>query len=233
MSLQHRWNEVCARTIGSDAFWKLSVDHRAAYAALAPLIENYAKGRVLDAGAGRMAWRSLLKVRASEYVATDYTQTHPDIAFVADLTKGLPLGDGSFDTIFCCSVLEHVEDPFAAMVELSRILRPGGNLILSVPFRYYLHGAPEDYFRFTPFGVTLMAQKAGLAVEIQQNSGGMAHEAANALSLVVSALAGAGKTGIGISSVFSWTMWRAARLIDRVDRGGRFAQNVNTVLRKG
>ena len=120
MSLQHRWNEVCARTIGSDAFWNLSVDHRAAYAALAPLIENYAKGRVLDAGAGRMAWRSLLKVRASDYVATDYAQTHPEIAFVADLTKGLPFGDGSFDTIFCCSVLEHVEDPFAAMVELSR-----------------------------------------------------------------------------------------------------------------
>ena len=88
MSLQHRWNDVCARTIGSDAFWKLSVDHRAAYSALAPLIEFYAKWRVLDAGAGRMAWRSLLQTRASEYVATDCAQTHPDIAFAADLTKG-------------------------------------------------------------------------------------------------------------------------------------------------
>ena len=232
MSLQHRWNDVCARTIGSDAFWKLSVDHRAAYAALAPLIEFYAKGRVLDAGAGRMAWRLLLQTRASKYVATDNAQTHPDIAFVADLTKGLPLDDGSFDTIFCCSVLEHVEDPFAAMAELSRVLRRGGNLIISVPFRYYLHGAPADYFRFTPFGVALMAQKAGLVVEKQANSGGLAHEAANVLSLVVSALVGAGEAGIGISLGFSWAMWRAARVIDRLDRGGRFAQNVNAVLGK-
>jgi SAM-dependent methyltransferase len=232
MSLQQRWNDLCARTIGSDAFWRLSVDHRAAHAALAPLIEYYAKGRVLDAGAGRMAWRSLLQMRASEYVATDCAQTHPDIALVADLTKGLPLDDGSFDTIFCCSVLEHVEDPFAAMAELSRLLRPGGNLIISVPFRYYLHGAPADYFRFTPFGVALMAQKAGLVVKKLEDSGGLAHEAANVLSLVLSALIGGGNTGIGISSGFSWTIWRAARVIDRLDRGGRFAQNVNAVLGK-
>ena len=77
-----------------------------------------------------------------------------------------------------------------------------------------------------------MAQKAGLVVEKQENSGGLAHEAANAFSLVVSALVGAGKAGIGISSVFSWTMWQAARMIDGLDRGGRFSQNVNAVLRK-
>jgi SAM-dependent methyltransferase len=232
MALQDRWHEACSRTIGTEDFWTLCVDHRAAHAALAPLIANHASGKILDAGAGRMAWRAMLQAKASDYVATDYGQTHPDIGFTADMTKRLPVDDSSFDTVFCCSVLEHVENPAAAMSELARVLKPGGILILSVPFRYYLHGAPADYFRFTSFGVRLMAGQSGFEVVELSGSGGFAQEIANLLSLTLAALAGAGKAGLAVSAAASFILWHAARLFDGLDRNGRFSQNVNAVLRK-
>jgi SAM-dependent methyltransferase len=52
---------------------------------------------------------------------------------VADLTKGLPFADGSFDAINLGDVLEHIDDPPAALRELRRLLRPGGGLLISTP----------------------------------------------------------------------------------------------------
>ena len=232
MSLQGRWNEVCSQTIGTDQFWKLSVDHRSARFALGPMIAQSARGIVLDAGAGRLAWRTALKRQATKYLATDYSKDHPDIDFVCDLTAGIPLETGSIDTVFCCSVLEHVENPFAALDELTRVLRPGGAMILSVPFRYYLHGAPVDYYRFTRYGVELLARRAGLEVERIETGGGLAHEMANALSMAVASFTGTGRAGIAVASATSLVLWHVAGLIDKADRNGRFAQTVNAVLRK-
>jgi SAM-dependent methyltransferase len=233
MSFQQRWSRLCTETIGTPRFWRVAVDHRAAYHALAPLIERHSKGVVVDAGAGALAGRALLQRRASAYIAADYRATHPDIALVCDLTIGIPLASGSVDTVFCCSVLEHVEEPVKAMAEFSRILRPGGTLILSVPFLYYLHDAPIDFFRFTRHGVELMARRAGLSVGAIEVSGGLAHTLLHALSMGVAALAGPSRIGAATGSIAAGALWRLARLIDRLDRGSRFAQNVNAVLVKG
>lgn len=48
----------------------------------------------------------------------------------------LPFPDNSFDRIICSEVLEHVPDPDAVLEEISRILKPGGLFIASVP-RYW------------------------------------------------------------------------------------------------
>lgn len=59
---------------------------------------------------------------------------------------------GSVGTVIACNVLEHVRDPIAAMVECLRILDPTrGVLLLQSVFVYHIHGAPVDYWRFTPF----------------------------------------------------------------------------------
>lgn len=47
----------------------------------------------------------------------------------ADLTK-LPFDDGAFDCITCGYVLEHLPDPRTGLQELSRVLEPGGRLLL-------------------------------------------------------------------------------------------------------
>jgi SAM-dependent methyltransferase len=50
----------------------------------------------------------------------------------ADITA-LPFSDGGFDHVICSEVLEHIPDEAAAAAELIRVLKPGGNLIVSVP----------------------------------------------------------------------------------------------------
>lgn len=54
---------------------------------------------------------------------------------VTDIT-GLPFGDDCFDLVICSEVLEHIPDERTAMREIIRVLRPGGNLVVSVP-RYF------------------------------------------------------------------------------------------------
>jgi SAM-dependent methyltransferase len=73
----------------------------------------------------------------------------PDI--VGDI-HSIPLAGETIDGIFCLAVLEHVKDPVRAMEELYRILKPGGKILIYVPFLYYYHAHPgyfQDYWRFT------------------------------------------------------------------------------------
>jgi len=61
MNFKSRWHNACSDTIGTDMFWRIAVDHRSLADELLPLIQTYTRGIVLDAGAGRMAWRSRLR----------------------------------------------------------------------------------------------------------------------------------------------------------------------------
>ncbi len=45
-----------------------------------------------------------------------------------------PYADGSFDTVLCCELIEHLgADPMHMMSEINRILKPGGHLVLTTP----------------------------------------------------------------------------------------------------
>jgi SAM-dependent methyltransferase len=64
----------------------------------------------------------------------------------------IDLPSESVGTAISCDTLEHVEYPRKALSELSRILKPGGILIISSVMLYRIHAAPNDYWRFTPEG---------------------------------------------------------------------------------
>ncbi len=66
-----------------------------------------------------------------------------------DLTKKLKLGSNKFHNVIIFNVLEHVYETNIPFEEINRILKKRGSLIGSTPFIYQVHGAPNDYFRFT------------------------------------------------------------------------------------
>ena len=91
--------------------------------------------------------------------------TFPDL----DLCSPDDPGIGDFDVVFCEQVLEHVEDPVAALRTLYRLTRPGGYLVVNTPFLLRIHEEPADNWRFTPTGLQLLLQATGFEVnEVRQ-----------------------------------------------------------------
>lgn len=58
-----------------------------------------------------------------------------------------------FDVIICTEVLEHTLNPFNAVNELYRILKPDGKVFVSTPFNFRIHGPLPDCWRFTEHGL--------------------------------------------------------------------------------
>ncbi len=126
---------------------------------MAPL----SKGALLDIGCGDKPYERLLRPYVDSYVGLE----HPDTAHsregvdVWGSADDLPFGDDSFDTVVSFHVLEHTEEPARVLGEMARVLRPGGRLLLAVPFIWGVHEAPRDFYRFTPYGLRHLLGEAG------------------------------------------------------------------------
>mgnify|MGYP001370262344 CR=1 FL=1 len=129
--------------------------------------------RVLDAGAGEAPYRPLFA--HCEYVTQDWPGTvHAgarDADVIADL-HDLPVADGSFDAVVCTEVLEHVAEPARVLDELARVLRPGGTVLITVPFVGGLHEEPHDHYRYTSHGLAGLLDRAGFTnIEVEPLTG--------------------------------------------------------------
>jgi SAM-dependent methyltransferase len=134
---------------------------------------------VLDLGCGHKPYAELFAGLRHVGVNLDAVDASPDL--IADATA-LPLADGSVDLVFCTQVLEHVPRPAALLAEAARVLRPGGRLVLSVPFYWPLHEEPHDYFRFTPHGLRELLGAAGLeALCIEPDTGAVTQAAVSVI----------------------------------------------------
>jgi SAM-dependent methyltransferase len=71
----------------------------------------------------------------------------PDI--VHDLEKPIPCADASYDHALLINVAEHIYNARQLFAESVRIVKPGGSVVVVVPFLFPLHPSPGDYWRFT------------------------------------------------------------------------------------
>lgn len=102
---------------------------------------------VLVIGAGHDPYRARFP-SAETYIALDVVPSEGVTDVVADGTA-LPFVEGAFDCVVAIEVMEHVADPVTLVHGAHRVLRPGGVLLLSVPFAFHQHADPEDYWRPT------------------------------------------------------------------------------------
>lgn len=132
------------------------------------------KGNIIDLGCGERPYEEWLLQYGNTYLGVDWSETlhalRADI--VADLSKPLPLDDNVADTVVSFSVLEHLFRPQQLLAEAYRLLRPGGSLLLQVPFMWGVHEAPHDYYRFTPYALTSMGREANFDEVIVSPQGG-------------------------------------------------------------
>jgi ubiquinone/menaquinone biosynthesis C-methylase UbiE len=111
---------------------------------------------ILDAGAGESQFKKFCG--HLKYIAQDFGEYHGEgevglqtgawdnskLDIVSDILS-IPLPDHSIDAVMCTEVLEHIPDPLGAIREFSRLIKPGGYLLITAPFASLTHFAPYHF----------------------------------------------------------------------------------------
>ncbi len=134
---------------------------------------KYYKGILVDLGCGEAPYKEYFLQYADKYIGVDWTNTlHNSKADVlSNLNEKVNLPDEYADTVVSLSVIEHLFEPQAFLNECYRIMKKGGTLVLQAPFQWWIHEAPYDYFRYTPYAFKYMLDKAGFVdIKIEPQS---------------------------------------------------------------
>lgn len=118
--------------------------------------------KVLDVGAGRGDFAALLD--RFQTIALDI-YPYPEVDLVCDLTQSNPFHPAQFDAVVLMNVLEHVYATHTLLARLAELLKPGGVLIVAIPFLVKLHQTPVDFVRYTHYALVRFAGEHGMLCE--------------------------------------------------------------------
>lgn len=121
-----------------------------------------AGGRVFDYGCGGAPYETLF-AHCSTYVRADLVPG-PRVQKRLREDGMTDEPDRSYDAVLSTQVLEHVPDPLAYLREVLRILRPGGEALLTTHGMFEEHGCPYDFHRWTVIGLERVARQAGFEI---------------------------------------------------------------------
>jgi len=145
--------------------------HASARTMMARCIERYLdtdrRQRVLDFGSRinvgqTQSHRDLLKGYDVSYLGVDVTDG-PNVDVVMQAPYRLPLSGSSVDLVISGQVFEHVPYFWVSIMEIARVLRPGGHVIITVPSRGHAHSS-YDCWRYYPDGMRAMAAWSGMEI---------------------------------------------------------------------
>lgn len=134
-------------------------------------LKNYFSTRqkrdiLLDLGCGPRPYLDLYKGSYHKSIGAE----HPNAPFPKSSidiycdASSIPLGDESIDTILCTEVLHDIAEPTIVLNEAFRVLKKGGDMILSTPFVVPVVDGEYDHYRFTYYGLKHLFHKSGYKI---------------------------------------------------------------------
>lgn len=135
-------------------------------------IKNYANGNFLDLGCGNKPYETLYNIVTDYQTGCDIVQSDKKRVDVICPVTDLKFSDSIFDSVLCTQVLEHVYEHDKMIQEIYRVLKPGGTLILTVPFSWELHEEPYDFFRYTKHALKQLFETNGFQIDYIKPNGG-------------------------------------------------------------
>jgi SAM-dependent methyltransferase len=128
-------------------------------------LSKYITGKTLDVGCGQKPYEKLFL--SSQYIGLELDTEENRRSKKADLFydgQVFPFPDSEFDSIVSNEVFEHIFHPDKFLCEINRVLRPGGILLITVPFAWDEHEQPNDYARYSSFGLRSIIENHGFQI---------------------------------------------------------------------
>lgn len=107
------------------------------------------EGKICEIGGPKNSFADQMPNFDFEFLSLYPSESYDNI-IVGDATQCDYIPGDSYDAIFSVSVFEHISKPWKAADHLTRILKDGGLMYHVAPFSYFYHGAPADFWRYTP-----------------------------------------------------------------------------------
>lgn len=132
--------------------------------------KKYAKGNLIDLGCGQKPYKAIFSKYINSYFGVDdshafycHCREDNEVDLWTDCTN-TGLKDSYFDTLLCTEVLEHISEPENLLNEANRLLKREGVVIMTVPFSWQIHAKPNDFYRFSPYGIKYQFEKNGFEI---------------------------------------------------------------------
>ena len=149
------------------------ITHMRLYDKISDFSKDIRGGELLDFGCGNKPYKQLF-MNVDKYIGVDievsgHDHEKEDIEYYWDGNK-LPFENESFDYVISTEVFEHIFNLDNSLDEISRIMKKGGQLLVTVPFVWEEHERPYDFARYSNYGIEFLLKKHGFSIERREKS---------------------------------------------------------------